>query len=121
VLDGLSTLLRLASRVICLIVIVSFALFAVEQTSNASTHQQNEIDESAPATSHATATAEKPKTKSALHKAIDEVSSSLTSPFSGVTAGWQNQWAIHGADLVLALLVYGFALGFLARTLRVRA
>jgi hypothetical protein len=120
VLDGLSTLMRLASRVICLVVIVSFALFALEQTSSASTHQQNELNESAPPASSRTATTEKPKTKSTLHKTIDEVSSSLTSPFSGVTAGWQNQWAIHGANLVLALLVYGFALGFLARTLRVR-
>jgi hypothetical protein len=120
VLDGLSTLLRLASRVICLIVIVSFALFALEQTSSASTHQQNELNESAPAGSRTTTT-EKPKSKSALHKTIDEASSSLTSPFSGITAGWQNQWAIHGANLVLALLIYGFALGFLARMLRVRA
>jgi hypothetical protein len=120
VLDGLSTLLRLASRVICLIVIVSFALFAVEQTSSASTHQQNEINESAPATSRTATTSGKPKTKSTVHKTIDEASSSLTSPFSGITAGWKNQWAIHGVDLVLALLLYGFALGFLARTLRVR-
>jgi len=117
--DGLSTLLRLASRVICLIVIVSFALFAIEQTSSASTHQQNELNEGAPAASRTTAT-EKPKTKSAVHRTIDEVSSSLTSPFSGVTAGWKNQWAIHGVDLVLALLLYGFALGFLARFMRVR-
>jgi hypothetical protein len=117
VLDGLSTLLRLASRVICLIVIVSFALFAVEQTSSASTHQQNEINEGASGTR---APAPKAKTKSAVHKTIDEASSSLTSPFSGITAGWTNQWAIRGVDLVLALLLYGFALGFLARTLRVR-
>ncbi len=118
-LDGLSTLLRLASRIICLIVIVSFALFALEQTSSASTHQQNEINEDSP-TSRAPAPKAKTKTKSAVHKTIDEASSSLTSPFSGITAGWTNQWAIHGVDLVLALLLYGFALGFLARTLRVR-
>ena len=75
-LDGLSTLLRLASRVICLIVIVSFTLFAVEQTSSASTHQQNEINEGSPG---ARAPAPKAKTKSAVHKTIDEASSSLTS------------------------------------------
>jgi hypothetical protein len=119
VLDGLSTLLRLASRIICLIVIVSFALFALEQTSSASTNQQNEINEAAPGGPAPKSSS--PKGKSAVHETIDEASSSLTSPFSGVTAGWHNQWAIRGVNLVLALLLYGFALGFLARTLRVRA
>jgi hypothetical protein len=118
VLDGLSTLLRLASRIICLIVIASFVLFAVEQTSSASTRQQNEINEVSPGFTPKRSPAH--KSKSAVHKAIDEASSWLTSPFSGVTAGWHNQWAIHGALLVLALLLYGFALGFLARTMRVR-
>lgn len=119
-LDGLSTLLRLASRIICLIVIVSFAIFAVEQTSSASTHQQNEINESGPPGSSAPKKESSSKNEGAVHEAIDEASSSLTSPFSGVTAGWQNQWAIRGVLLALALLVYGFGLGFLARTLRVR-
>jgi hypothetical protein len=119
VLDGLSTLMRLASRIICLIVIVSFTLFALEQTSSASTHQQNEINEAAPGPP-APKKSPSPKSKSAVHETIDEASSSLTSPFSGVTAGWHNQWAIHGVLLTLALLVYGFGLGFLARTIRVR-
>lgn len=120
VLDGLSTLLRLASRVICLIVIVSFAIFALEETSSASTHQQNEINESGPPGSATPQKGSSAKSKSAIHEAIDEASSSLTSPFSGVTAGWHSQWAIRGVLLALALLVYGFGLGFLARTLRVR-
>jgi hypothetical protein len=119
VLDVVSTVLRLVSRVVCLIVIVSFVLFAVEQTSSASTHQQNELKEGTAASS-ATAEESSPHRKSSVHKTIDEVSSSLTSPFSGVTAGWHNEWAIQGVTLLLALLVYGFGLGFLARMLRVR-
>ena len=39
VLFPLAGVLRVASRIVCLIVIVSFAIFAVGQTSNASTHQ----------------------------------------------------------------------------------
>jgi hypothetical protein len=119
VLDVVSTVLRLASRVICLIVLVSFVLFAVEQTSSASTHQQNELKEGSAATA-ASAAESAPHRKSSVHKTIDEASSSLTSPFSGVTAGWHNEWAIQGVTLLLALLIYGFGLGFLARMLRVR-
>ena len=120
-LDGLSTLLRLASRVACLIVAVSFLLFALDQTSSASKHQQNELNEVAPATAARTPTPTPAKqSESSLREAIDETSSKLTSPFKGATSGWHNQWAIRGVQLLLALLVYGFGLGYLARTMRVR-
>ena len=44
----------------------------------------------------------------------------LTSPFSGIVSASSSEWADHGVRLLLALLVYGFGLGFLARALRVR-
>jgi thiol:disulfide interchange protein len=104
--------MRLASRVICLIVIASFVLFAVNQTSKASQGQQREVTgESAPVTN-------KPEHQSTLHKTIDEASDELTSPFAGITSESSNQWVIHGANLLLALLIYGLGLSFLARTLR---
>lgn len=55
-----------------------------------------------------------------MHKAIDEASGQLTSPFSGIVSGSSSEWATRGAKLVLALLVYGFGLGYVARALRVR-
>jgi hypothetical protein len=55
-----------------------------------------------------------------VRTAIEEASEWLTSPFAGVTSGSHSEWAIHGVDLLFALLVYGFCVGFLARTLRVR-
>jgi hypothetical protein len=121
VVNGLSTLLRLGSRIACAIVLVSFALFAIDQAGSASAHQQREVNEGAPA---GTATPV-PKSggeggKSSLRKAIDEASSDITSPFSAATAGWKNEWAIRGTLTALALLVYGFGIGFLARVLRVR-
>jgi hypothetical protein len=117
-----AALLRIASRIICVIVVVSFAIFAVDQTSNASTHQQNEVNAIASPANTSTSTA--PSTpashENAVHKAIDEVAGELTSPFSGITAGTTSQWAIRGVDTVMALLVYGLGLGYLARVLRVR-
>jgi hypothetical protein len=113
VLSSIASLLRLASVVICLIVVASFAIFVVNETSSASTHQQQELtgeSASSKTSSH----------ESTLHKTIDEASNTLTSPFSAITSGWSSQWAIRGVKLLLTLIVYGFALGFLARVIRVK-
>ena len=114
----LATLLRLASRIACLIVIVSFAIFALEQTSEASSHQQNEV--TGTATGSSAPRTEKHSREGTVHHAIDEVASALTSPFAGITAGSTSQWAIRGVGTVLALLVYGIGVGYLARMLRIR-
>ena len=122
-LSSFAGLLRLASLVICLIVIASFTIFVVNQTSSASTHQQEELG-GTPTTTTVTPGSPPPKTqpphKSTVHKTIDEASDELTSPFSGITSGFSSQWAIRGIKLLLALVLYGFGLGFLARVIRVR-
>jgi hypothetical protein len=118
-LSLLAAFLRIASRLACLIVIVSFAIFVVEQTSNASNTQQNKLagtgSGSAPSTSPSTHSH-----KSTLHKAIDEVAAELTSPFSGITAGDSSQWVIRGVGTLLALLVYGLGIGYLTRLMHLR-
>ena len=88
----------------------------------ASAQQQNVVNESAPAS---VARAAKPKsttkkTEGGVREAIDEASSTITSPFAGAVTGVHNEWATRGVRMVLALLVYGFGLGYLARVLRVR-
>jgi hypothetical protein len=117
VLGSFATLLRLASRLACLIVVVSFAIFVVEQTSSASSDQQNAVTGTAvgAAAPHVT---KAPSHKGTVHRVIDEVASDLTSPFSGITAGSTSQWAIRGVGTVMALLVYGIGIGFLTRILR---
>lgn len=124
-LSPLASALRLASIVVCLIVIVSFALFVINQTGSASAHQQQELNgtTTAPGTQPAQggATSAKHAKKSSLRTSIDDVSEAITSPFDGLSSGWSSQWLIRGVNLLLALLVYGFGLGFLARVIRVRA
>jgi hypothetical protein len=115
--------LRLASLVICLIAIASFTLFVVNQTGSASAHQQAVLNGEVPVVGSEPAGPAPPISQhrpSSLHKAIDDASNAVTSPFSGVTAGSSSQWVIHGANLLLVLIVYGFGLGFLARMIRVR-
>jgi hypothetical protein len=106
-------LLRIASFVICLIVIGSFVVFAADQSKAASGHQREELGEKL-------STSSSGKHENGFHKALEETASSLTSPFSGIVSSSSSEWADRGVKLLLALLVYGFGLGFLARLLRVR-
>jgi hypothetical protein len=120
VLSPFAVLLRMASRIICLIVIVSFALFAIEQTSNASTHQQEALSGTNGGPTAAATPVVHPARKGTLHKAIDEAAGKLTSPFSGITTGSSSQWVIRGVGTMMALLVYGVGLGYIARLVRIR-
>lgn len=115
-------MLRLGSRIACAIVLVSFGLFAIDQAGSASAQQQNVVNESAPAGTAGAPKHKSTKTRSegGVRDAIDEASSTITSPFDGAVAGVHNEWASRGGLMVLALLVYGFGLGYLARMLRVR-
>jgi hypothetical protein len=119
VISSIVRLLRIASLVICVIVVASFAIFVVNQSKSASAHQTQEIVNgslSAPTSTNARSTAG----ESSVHRTIDEASEELTSPFAGVVSGSSSEWVIRGVKLLLALAVYGFGLGYLARVLRVR-
>jgi hypothetical protein len=118
VTEAIVRLLRFASIAICLIVIASFAVFAIDQTKNASGEQQAQLNSEVPGAK----TAPKPakKKENGVHKLLDEASNELTSPFAGVVSGSTSEWTIRGVKLLLALIVYGFGLGFIARVLRVR-
>jgi len=125
-------LLRTASIVSCLIVLGSFLVFAIDQTKTASAAQQEALGPAPakPATSQTAAVApptaasgspqSTAKHENGVHKALDEASNSLTSPFSGIVSSSAGEWATRGVRMLLALLVYGFGLGYLARALRVR-
>lgn len=110
-------LLRIASFAICLIVIASFTVFAVQQTKSASSHQGEQA--ASPTGSSKPIPANSTRHEGSVHKALDEASAELTSPFDGIVSG-SSEWATRGVKLLLALIVYGFGLGYLARVLRVR-
>jgi uncharacterized membrane protein YbjE (DUF340 family) len=114
--SSLAGLLLLASRIVCLIVIASFVVFVVDQTSSASTHQQNELTSGSTSASAANT----PAHKSTLHRTLDETSDVLTSPFAGVVSGSNSEWVTHIVRTVLALIVYGLGVAFLVRFIRVR-
>jgi hypothetical protein len=117
--SALANLLRLATVTICLVTIASFGLYAINQTDNASAHQQQTLANEGSTGVSAVRTREAHTT--GVRGVIDEVSETLTSPFEGVTASSHSEWVKRGVSLLLALVVYGFGLGFLARFVRVRA
>ena len=114
-MSALSKTLRLASIALCLLVALSFLLFAVNQTSTASGHQQAELG-GGPALTQSQS-GHHPR-ESGLRRSIDEAAEAVTSPVSGLSS---SAWGEHGLRLIFALLVFGFALGYLARVIRVRA
>jgi predicted PurR-regulated permease PerM len=117
VLGILAKVIRVASIVICLIVLVSFAVFAINQTKSASGHQREVLGESAASVNEGSSAKHK---ESSAHKTLDEVASKLTSPFSGIVTS-SSEWAKETFNLVMALLIYGFGLSYIARVLRVRS
>ena len=123
-MSSLARVLKLASLALCLVVIASFALFAINRTSNASAHQRQEVNGETTGRAGEPSSAIAPDSggrKGSARRMIDEISEAVTSPFSALTEGSSSEWVIHSVDLAVALIVYGFGLGYLARTIRVRA
>jgi hypothetical protein len=109
---AMNRVLALTAYVCCGLVIVSFALFARDQLAGASEHQQTELVAGPTQTGSSTP-------RAAHHPAqprrfIDGAASALTSPFRSLVHSG-SAWVSHGVSTLLALLVYGVGLGFLAR------
>lgn len=114
-------LLRLASFIVCAILLASFAFFAVDQTRSASARQSESLGPAVASASAAPTGAAPPAPSSSpVRKVLDNASKTLTSPFSGIVPAGDGQWAVRIAELLIALVAYGFGLGYLARVLRIR-
>jgi len=104
-----ANLLRTVSIVICVLAAISFLLFAVNQTSTASGHQQEELSGKVVHEQHS---------ENGFRRTVDEITERATAPVSNVSS---SAWGERALRLIFALLVFGFALGYVARMLRVRA
>jgi hypothetical protein len=103
--------LVLIAFVCCALVIASFGLFALDQISGASKHQQSEIAAGTTTTAGTTPT---PAHHAQPRRFIDGAWRALTSPFRSVVKS-DSDWVDHIVPTLFALLVYGVGLGFLAR------
>jgi hypothetical protein len=122
-MSALARVLKLASLALCLIVIASFVLFVVNRTSSASQHQQQELNGQTVGANGESSGALAPDTggrNGSARRTIDDISEAVTSPFAALTERSSSEWVIHSVDLAVALVVYGFGLGYVARAIRIR-
>lgn len=119
VLGTLARIVRLASLGCCLVAVAWFVTFAVQQSSTAAAHQASEIYPSSPPVTQTTPPA--PAKEGELRETVNNAFNDISSPFSSVTSGSTSTWKVHIVDTLLALLIYGLGLGFLARVLRLAA
>lgn len=110
----LESTLRTVAVACSAIVLVSWGLFAVDETRSASGESVAGIEgtHTGPATM-ALPTAVHRHT--GLRKTIDDTSDALTSPFAGLVDSSPSSWIRRTVPALLALLLYGFGLGYLAR------
>jgi anti-sigma factor RsiW len=107
--------LRWAAILATLFVTAGFAMFASDELSHASDRQVTEL-----ASPDAQQEAVREKHHSTFREGVDDVNDALLRPFAGVTSS-NDAWVRRGVPALLALLVYGLGMGFLARYVRMRA
>lgn len=120
----LEGLLRTASIVASVIVLVSFALFALDETRDAAKESAAAVAGlEATRSSEPSASEERARERahSATRERIDDADDVLVKPFAFVANGSDSSWVRRGVPTLLALVVYGFGLSFLARYARGRA
>ena len=121
VLEGL---LRTVSVVAGAIVLLSFALFAIDETRDASENSRAAIAgleatrSSDPSPSEERA---RERAHSRVRETIDDADDVLVAPFAGLVDSSHSSWVRRGVPTLLALVIYGFGLSFLARYARGRA
>jgi len=101
------------------IIVVSFALFAIDETRAASVQSRAAIaaQEVAGSDPEAAAAVERLREKrhSAVRERIDDANDVLTQPFSGLVNRSQSIWMRRAVPSILALLLFGAGFAFLAR------
>jgi hypothetical protein len=110
--------LRLAAVVCSLLVVAGWGWFAVDETSAASAESQAEIaGQLAARTASPDPDQERDREQvnSRAHEWVDDANDVLLQPFSVVADGSSSKWVRRSVPALLALIVYGFGLGLLAR------
>ena len=101
------------STICTVIVVVSFALFALEEAKAGSKAQQNAIDQVNVPNPSASERRARAKKHTQVREAIDRADDVLVSPFTGITHS-HNIWVERGVPSLFAFLVYFVVLRVLA-------
>jgi hypothetical protein len=121
----MGSLIRIAAIFASVVVLIGFALFAVDELDKGSKTQQTAVGEGTgtPLAPEVVAIAPTPQEETAREKQngasrelIDDANDVLLAPFADLIDS-HNVWVNHGVPALLALLLYGVGLGFLANLL----
>jgi hypothetical protein len=120
----MGSIIRIAAVVISGFVLVGFVFFAVDELKRGSETQQralaNELEgvseDFAPTPSGAGDEAAREAAHSGPREVLDDVNDVLLAPFVDLVDS-QDAWVARGVPTVLAVLLYGLGLGFLANVL----
>ncbi|MBA2349779.1 MAG: hypothetical protein H0V81_15975 [Solirubrobacterales bacterium] len=114
----LESALRTFAVVASLLVIAGFGLFVIDEARSATDQTTAEIA-GQKATRTADPSPEEERAREAAHSGarelIDDAGDVLLSPVAGLTADSESRWVRRGVPALLALLIYGFGVGMLAR------
>jgi hypothetical protein len=121
VLEGPLRALAVAASAI---VVLSFALFAIDETRAASQRSSAalsgrsaaRVPDPSPAQERA-----RERAHGTVRELVDDANDVLVSPFAAASPDGRDKWARRGVPATLAVLVYGLGLSFLARFSRGRA
>jgi hypothetical protein len=111
--------IRAVAIVASAIVLISFGLFALDQARAGSKREQDKLAQQDTADPTAVQERAREKAHSGIREKIDDADDFLLSPFTGIVNGG-GDWVKRGIPAGIALVVYGFGLGFLARFARGR-
>jgi hypothetical protein len=119
----ISRLLTWVSTIAALVVLASFAMFAIDQAQNGSKHQVAKVGaglEPVNSASNVNQADPSPKTERQREKmhgqvreAIDDADDVLIKPFAGAVSS-SSIWAQRGIPALIAFLVFGVGLRLLA-------
>jgi hypothetical protein len=120
----MGSVIRLVAIVMSGFVLFGFAFFAADELDRGSRHQQqalsNELqgvtDDPAPIARTSADEAAREKAHGTFREVIDDVNDVLLGPFVDLVDS-QDVWVARGVPTILALLLYGVGLGFLANML----
>jgi hypothetical protein len=120
----MGSVIRLVAIVTSGFVLVGFACFAVDELDRGSKTQQqalaNELEGSTPEVIPVAPTRADEASREAAHddlrEIVDDVNDMLLGPFADL-ADSTDVWVARGVPTILALLLYGVGLGFLANML----
>jgi hypothetical protein len=116
----LERVLRIAAILVSVVIVLSFVLFAIDELSGASQRNEAKLAQDLEANPPPAAERQREKDHGSIRETIDDANDVVVSPFQGIVSSNDSRWVQRGVPALLALLIFGFGLGFLARYTRGR-